>query len=380
MPLEKKNLAACAEKLRTGGHQERVMARRNAIVENLRQKRSIESKSISLYHTCDCFVDTYTGRDFLTVRDRDSVINTSHQSNLTGITVDADPSLLFATNKSCVLSPEVTVGPYYVTGELVRQDVTDGQAGVPLTIDIQLIDTSTCEPLPDILVDFWHCNSTGIYSGVVADGNGDINDASNVNKTFHRGIQQTDSDGVLTFDTMYPGHYIGRAHHIHILSHQNAIMQPNNTITGGTVSHVGQIYFDQDLSSSVEALEPYASNKQPLTTNAEDMFLTEEDAEVDPFVEYVLLGDSVSEGVFGWIALGIDTSASYQVSAAAKIGADGGVQEGHTVGTGTPNGQEYGGGRPPHRTESPIPTPSSEGSKTLPAALLAVPQFLALFM
>lgn len=55
----------------------------------------------------------------------------------------------------------------------------------------------------------------GVYSGVIANGNGDSNDASNINATFLRGIQKTDSDGVLTFDTLVPGHYSGRTTHSH---------------------------------------------------------------------------------------------------------------------------------------------------------------------
>jgi protocatechuate 3,4-dioxygenase beta subunit len=27
-------------------------------------------------------------------------------------------------------------------------------------MDIQLIDTNTCDPLPNIYMDLWHCNAT----------------------------------------------------------------------------------------------------------------------------------------------------------------------------------------------------------------------------
>lgn len=47
-----------------------------------------------------------------------------------------------------------------VTGELIRKNIVDGQAGVPLYLDVQMIDTNTCEPVSDIYLDFWHCNST----------------------------------------------------------------------------------------------------------------------------------------------------------------------------------------------------------------------------
>jgi protocatechuate 3,4-dioxygenase beta subunit len=32
-----------------------------------------------------------------------------------------------------------------------------------------------------------------------------------LDNTFHRGIQQSDADGVVTFETLFPGHYTGRA-------------------------------------------------------------------------------------------------------------------------------------------------------------------------
>lgn len=50
--------------------------------------------------------------------------------------------------------------PKDVNGELIREDLTEDQDGVALTVDIQFIDTSTCEPLADIYTDFWHCNAT----------------------------------------------------------------------------------------------------------------------------------------------------------------------------------------------------------------------------
>jgi protocatechuate 3,4-dioxygenase beta subunit len=145
------------------------------------------------------------------IRDLESAISTNHRSNLTGVTVNSDPSTLFSGNNSCVLSPEVTEGPYWVSGEYVRQNITDGQEGVPLTLDIQIIDVDTCEPVPETFLEIWHCNSTGVYSGVVARGNGNQDDASNLNKTFLRGIQKSDNDGVVTFNTLFPGHYTGRA-------------------------------------------------------------------------------------------------------------------------------------------------------------------------
>lgn len=42
--------------------------------------------------------------------------------------------------------------------------MTEDQIGVPFTLDVGVLDMATCEPLEDVLVDFWHCNATGSYS------------------------------------------------------------------------------------------------------------------------------------------------------------------------------------------------------------------------
>jgi protocatechuate 3,4-dioxygenase beta subunit len=55
----------------------------------------------------------------------------------------------------------------------------------------------------------------GVYSGVIASGNGNSNDDSNLDATFLRGLQKTDDEGVAQFQTIFPGHYTGRATHIH---------------------------------------------------------------------------------------------------------------------------------------------------------------------
>lgn len=44
-----------------------------------------------------------------------------------------------------------------------------------------------------------------------AQGNGNsATDTSNLNATYLRGVQETDDDGVVIFDTLVPGHYTGR--------------------------------------------------------------------------------------------------------------------------------------------------------------------------
>ncbi|KAG7443503.1 extracellular dioxygenase-like protein [Guyanagaster necrorhizus] len=323
----RRSLGQCQDQLRRRGHFEKSAARRAALADELRKKRGLATRS--------------PYKRALTL---DEVLATSHESNTTGLTADSDP---FDGNASCVLAPEVTQGPYYVDGEYVRSNITEDQEGVYTYVDVELIDVSTCEPVSDVYIDFWHCNATGVYAGVIASGNGNSNDATNVNKTFLRGIQPTNDEGYAQFETIFPGHYTSRANHIHIIAHGNGTLFDNGTFKADSDHHVGkprQFFFDQDLITVVEATSPYTSNTQQLTTNANDSILAQEveDATdgIDPVLEYVYLGDDVSDGLLAWGSMAIDLSSSYTTSAAATLTEDGGVMSdtSSSGGTGSGNG------------------------------------------
>lgn len=183
-----KSVRSCAPALARRGDLKASLARRQAMSQKARTKRGLSSPLVR--------------RDF-------AAYNVSHEST-SDVSYGGDETDLFDDNSACILQPEVTQGPYYVDGELIRGDITDGQEGVPLYLDIQLVDTSTCEPVPAVYMDLWHCNATGVYSGVSASGNGDSNDTSNLDATFLRGIVQTDVNGVAQYETIVPGHYTGR--------------------------------------------------------------------------------------------------------------------------------------------------------------------------
>ncbi|KAF2023495.1 aromatic compound dioxygenase [Setomelanomma holmii] len=312
------NLDHCAEKLQARSAV--MIERRKAMVEHLRAKRSIKK------------------------RDFDTVLNTDHHSNQS-VTPNSPSDVIFGANSSCILQAETTEGPYWVSGEYVRKDITDGNPGVPLTFDVQLIDTTTCEPLNKVALEAWHCNSTGVYGGVIAGGNGNQADATNINNTMFRGIQVSDADGVLQFDTTFPGHYTGRATHIHILAHINATLNTaNSTLTGGHVSHVGQLFFDQTLITAAEAVAPYTTNTQTLMLNKNDGIFEQEAATSDPVLNYVYLGDEVSEGIFGWVTVGLNPNAVTTPRAAAYLDASGG--HANAGGGGGPGGPPPSGGFP----------------------------------
>ncbi|KAF8246421.1 aromatic compound dioxygenase [Wilcoxina mikolae CBS 423.85] len=314
-------------------------------------KRSIADCSSSLMaRGARLLGDLNSRRNF--VRNEDYHPTTSRRS--------AGVSRKMSIRRYCSLetpAPEVTQGPYYVSREKIRYDLRENQPGVDLFLDLQFIDINTCEPVPDTYVDIWHANATGVYSGVVASGNGDSTDATNLDATFLRGLWKTNDEGVVQFLTLFPGHYTGRAHHTHLIAHQGGTQNLNATYSGGKVTHIGQLFYDTSLQEAVSAIEPYASNSQDLTSNEDDMLAPSASGDdFDPFVQYVYLGDIVEDGVFGWVSIGIDTSQTYNVSSTATLTEDRGVAnsdfsagggDGPEMNdTGRPSGSAPSGARP----------------------------------
>jgi protocatechuate 3,4-dioxygenase beta subunit len=55
----------------------------------------------------------------------------------------------------------------------------------------------------------------GVYGSVNSFMNGNVNDKDNLNNKMLRGVQFVDNNGVVQFITNFPGHYQGRANHLH---------------------------------------------------------------------------------------------------------------------------------------------------------------------
>jgi protocatechuate 3,4-dioxygenase beta subunit len=160
-------------------------------------------------------------------------------SSTTTRTPSAGASGTTASTAACVLTPEVTEGPYYLDLDKVRSDITEGKDGAPLDLKLTVVDATGCTPIKDAAIDVWHCDAGGVYSGFSQAGAGGRPGGSQTttdNQTFLRGTQVTDASGLAEFQTIYPGWYRGRAVHIHMKVH-----------VGGSVVHTGQLFFD-DLS------------------------------------------------------------------------------------------------------------------------------------
>jgi protocatechuate 3,4-dioxygenase beta subunit len=120
----------------------------------------------------------------------------------------------------------------------VRRTITEGRPGVPLTLRLRVVDASSCRPIRNAAVDVWHADALGNYSGVGAQAG----------RTFMRGVQRTDANGLALFRTVYPGWYPGRTVHIHVMVH-----------IGGNVVHTGQLYFADAVTDAVYRRSPYRS-------------------------------------------------------------------------------------------------------------------------
>jgi len=257
---------------------------------------------------------------------------------------------------ACTLDPESTEGPYWVTGELIRQDLLTGEKGAVTHLDINVIDVTTCKPVTDAYVEMWGTNSTGVYTGVKARGNGD-GSASAITTNALRGLQPTGANGTATFITLIPGHYVGRANHLHTIIHHGAKLLPNNTISGGTISHVGQFYVEQTFLSKVEATAPYSTNKQAHMTNAQDaLFAMGKQGGDDPTLKISLIGTTIADGLFATIDVGVNPKARQNPQPVNSWTASGGVAVPNSPWTGYPDSCKYcgfGGGFPSGPSKPP---------------------------
>ena len=151
----------------------------------------------------------------------------------------------------CVLAPEQTEGPFFLDDAKVRRNITEGKAGVPLTLRLAVVDVSTCKPIKGAVVDVWHCDAGGVYSGTSTQ--------DTLDDRFLRGVQRTNSKGVALFSTVYPGWYPGRTVHIHVMVH-----------LGGNIVHTGQLYFADAVTDIVYKRRPYASRPSRNPRNVGD--------------------------------------------------------------------------------------------------------------
>jgi protocatechuate 3,4-dioxygenase beta subunit len=206
-------------------------------------------------------------------------------------TAGATPSAGTPTSAAgCVVAAEETAGPYVdILGmaenpAFFRSDIREGRDGYPLTLNLTVVDVrSSCAPVGNASVEIWQCDAAGRYSEYAQtgyDGRG---------QTFLRGLQRTDAAGRVTFLTIYPGWYQGRATHIHV-----------KVYVGGAAVKTTQIAFPEDVTAQVYASGVYATKGQNTTRNATDNVFSDGTA-----TEMVTITGSTAGGFTGTLTLGI---------------------------------------------------------------------------
>jgi protocatechuate 3,4-dioxygenase beta subunit len=219
------------------------------------------------------------------------------------------------SSSSCVAATNVTRGPYFVDDRadsnianddvdatiLERSDIrsdskgsTGTQAGLPLTLAISVANYSSgaCTPISGAQVHIWHCNALGAYSDIQAPTND--NGANLTSENFLRGYQFTDSNGVVTFTTIYPGWYSGRAVHIHV---KVRIFDSTGKVTTEATT---QLFFDDRTSSAVYAANSaYKNGTRDVLNTADGIYASESPALL------VSLTGSATTSYAGVVSIGI---------------------------------------------------------------------------
>ena len=172
-------------------------------------------------------------------------------------TVTPDPNPTPSTNPdpNCTIYPSEVKGPYPIKtpADWIRENIVGDRTGIPLHIIFTIENVNnSCNPLADAQVDLWHCDAQGNYSEYANQVDGDF-----TSQHFLRGRQTTDANGMVSFMTIYPGWYPGRAPHTHI-----EIKKDGQSLL------VSQTSFPEAVSNEVYATADYNGTFD--TSNAQD--------------------------------------------------------------------------------------------------------------
>ena len=170
----------------------------------------------------------------------------------------------FGAAQQCTLLKNSVEGPFFFCTNPGAADIARRQTGTPLVIALRAINAATCQPIADAVIDVWHCDAKGLYSGqnmVVDEAIKDVSHTPPVNGDRHcRGALRTDADGIAEFRSIYPGYYVERAIHIHFKVH-----------VGNRAFLTNQAFLPEQDNAVVLATAPYnVPRKNKRITNAQE--------------------------------------------------------------------------------------------------------------
>ncbi|ANS66579.1 dioxygenase [Streptomyces lincolnensis] len=242
------------------------------------------------------------------------------------------------------LTSETTEGPYYIDADKIRRDITEDKEGIPLTLDLKVVDSETCKPIADAAVDIWHCDALGIYSGyedastggggtpptgaptgaptdtpsgtptgeppsgAPTGGTGGVHEEPTDDERYLRGTWRTDRQGRVTFRTIFPGWYRGRCVHIHTKVHVDGEWTDAG-YEGGHSCHTGQFFFDEESVLASAEVEPYSTSTTERTTLTEDTIYDQSGA-AGGLLKLKYNRKNIAKGVVGSLTMGVDPEAT----------------------------------------------------------------------
>lgn len=170
----------------------------------------------------------------------------------------------FGSAETCSMLKDSVEGPFYFCTNPGVADIARGVAGAPLVIALRAVDAAACKPIPDAVIDVWHCDAAGLYSGhnlAVDEAAKETSHTPPVNGERHcRGALRTDADGIAEFRSIYPGYYVERAIHIHFKVH-----------IGQRAFLTNQALLPEAHNAVVVAAAPYnRPRKSPRIANAQE--------------------------------------------------------------------------------------------------------------
>ncbi|CAL8148306.1 unnamed protein product [Orchesella dallaii] len=203
--------------------------------------------------------------------------------------------------QKCYPTPHAMEGPFYVPGQPFRRDVREGKEGIPLQLELNIMDFNNgCKPVVDADVHIWQPDAMGVYSAYlglyplgkpgskqITGNHVEPTDTS----TFLRGIQKTDEKGKVTFMTVYPGWYLQRALHIHF-----------KVFVNDEEIYTGEVYFPKEISDKVAKVKPYVDLKEKRAENEDDFLFIR----LEGFRSVVNITGDVVNGFVGVLNVGTE--------------------------------------------------------------------------
>jgi protocatechuate 3,4-dioxygenase beta subunit len=184
-------------------------------------------------------------------------------ASMTGASAYPNP-FASGAGSACTLTCEQILGPCYGS-TLERKDISEGHAGLPVRLALRVLDES-CKPIAGASVDIWHAGPSGVYSGGDQHPFCNPDDPEARAARWFRGVQTTDADGRVDFDTCFPGWYSGRTVHVHF-----------TLKAAGTETVTSQLYFEDPLNDDIlNTQKLYNTRGARDTRNAADIMVAQE--------------------------------------------------------------------------------------------------------